>query len=202
MNVKLNYKNIRFTKNSVNHVLFTDENYNINNLKKYLLSKEFSIISDLLKSKDLKKNIISIDINSNKTIFLISFKKEIQSSDIESLGAKFFSILKDLKANDCIINSDTAPTKLNNAVGYFLHGFKLKSYIFEKYKTKKNKKIINIHVVGKKIPSSKDQLRFRSIEEGTFLTRDLVSEPGNVLHPDEYAKRLKSLKKDGLKVTI
>ena len=25
---------------------------------------------------------------------------------------------------------------------------------------------------------------------GVFFTRDLVSEPGNILHPDEYAKRL------------
>ena len=31
--------------------------------------------------------------------------------------------------------------------------------------------------------------------------QDLVSEPGNVL-PDEYAKRLNSLKKDGLKIKI
>ena len=30
----------------------------------------------------------------------------------------------------------------------------------------------------------------------------LVSEPGNILHPDEYAKRLKSLKKNGLKINI
>ena len=40
------------------------------------------------------------------------------------------------------------------------------------------------------------------MEAGTFFTRDLVSEPGNILHPDEYAKRLNSLRKDGLKVTI
>ena len=35
-----------------------------------------------------------------------------------------------------------------------------------------------------------------------FLTRDLVSEPGNILHPDEYAKRITKLRKFGLKVTI
>ena len=35
-----------------------------------------------------------------------------------------------------------------------------------------------------------------------FYARDLVSEPGNILHPDEYAKRLNLLKKDGLKITI
>tara|TARA_Y100000768_G_scaffold306336_1_gene240348 strand:+ start:2501 stop:3955 length:1455 start_codon:yes stop_codon:yes gene_type:complete len=202
MNVQINYTNIKHTKNSTNHVLFTDENYNIKGLKKYLSNNEFSTVYDLLKSKDLKNNITCLDINSRKTVVLISFKKEIQSSDIESLGAKFFNTLKDLKVKECIINSDTISAKLNNAVGYFLHGFKLKSYTFEKYKTKKNKKNINIHVTGKKIPSFKEQLRFRSIEEGTFLTRDLVSEPGNVLHPDEYARRLNSLKKDGLKVNV
>ena len=41
-----------------------------------------------------------------------------------------------------------------------------------------------------------------AIKSGVFLTRDLVSEPGNILHPDEYAKRLNSLKKHGLKVNI
>ena len=30
----------------------------------------------------------------------------------------------------------------------------------------------------------------------------MVSEPGNILHPDEYAKRLKSLNKDGLEINI
>ena len=38
--------------------------------------------------------------------------------------------------------------------------------------------------------------------EGVFLTRDLVSEPGNILHPDEYVKRLIKLKKIGLKITV
>ena len=49
-------------------------------------------------------------------------------------------------------------------------------------------------------PSAKNKLRFKSLEIGNFYTRDLVSEPGNILHPDEYAKRLLSLKKDGLKI--
>ena len=29
-----------------------------------------------------------------------------------------------------------------------------------------------------------------------------MSEPGNILHPDEYAKRIKALKKYGLKITV
>ena len=79
----------------------------------------------------------------------------------------------------------------------------MKSYEFNKYKTKKNSKTFQVFVIGNKNqPSLKRQLRFKALEEGTFLTRDLVSEPGNILHPDEYAKRLSLLKKDGLKVTI
>ena len=68
---------------------------------------------------------------------------------------------------------------------------------------RKKQELIVINISGKKNkPSSHSQLKFKALEEGTFYTRDLVSEPGNILHPDEYAKRLNFLKKDGLKVTI
>ena len=59
-----------------------------------------------------------------------------------------------------------------------------------------------MNILGiKNKPTSQNQLKFKALEEGLFM-RDLVSEPGNVLHPDEYAKRLNSLKKDGLKINI
>ena len=44
--------------------------------------------------------------------------------------------------------------------------------------------------------------KLKALLEGVFLARDLVSEPGNILHPDEYAKRIAKLRKIGLKVTI
>ena len=99
--------------------------------------------------------------------------------------------------------SDSIIVKQDNFLGHFLHGLKLKSYEFNKYKTKKNTRIISVNVVGSKNkPSAKHQLKFKALEQGTFFARDLVSEPGNVLHPDEYARRLNSLRKDGLKVNI
>ena len=64
-----------------------------------------------------------------------------------------------------------------------------------RFVAKKEKKKISITVMGKNIPTKKDQVKFKALEEGTFFARDLVSEPGNILHPDEYAKRLKLLKK-------
>ncbi len=202
MNIQIRYKNITSKKNSINHVIFTDENFNILGLKKHVLNKEYSFISDMLKSKDLKKKIIDLDINSKKKIILISLKKNISSSELENLGAKFFDTFKNSKTFNYILNTDILPIKLKDAVGYFLHGIKLKSYKFDKYKTKKNKKNITIFVQGKNKPSSNKQIKFKAIEEGSFYTRDLVSEPGNVLHPDEYAKRISALKKHGLKITV
>ena len=87
-------------------------------------------------------------------------------------------------------------------IGRFIHGLKLKSYEFNIYKSKK-KNNLTINLIGKQSPLSiKNKLKFKALEEGTFFTRDLVSEPGNILHPDEYAKRLIKLKKHGLKVTV
>jgi leucyl aminopeptidase len=203
MTVKIIYKSGSSKKVSSNLVLFVDEKFNISGLKKYISDSEFSYISDLLKNSDLKKDLLVFKINSKKTIFLVSINKEITTSDIENLGAKFHSNINYDKKNDYFVNSDTVNSKIKNFVGYFLHGLKLKSYEFNIYKSKKDKKIVSINVLESKNKiSAQDQLRFKALEEGTFFARDLVSEPGNILHPDEYAKRINSLKKFGLKITI
>ena len=202
MSVTINFKSNFVKKKSENLVLFFDDNFDTTTLKKYISGKEYSYISDLIVISDKKNKIISYDISSKKKIVLISIKKQITASEAESLGAKFYDQFKNTKLENFQINTDTATSKLKNFVGYFLHGVRLKSYIFEKYKSKKIKKNIHLNVIGKNKPSAKDQIRFKSIEEGTFFARDLVSEPGNILHPDEYAKRLSLLKKLGLKINV
>ena len=202
MSVLINYKNKSSTKISNNLVLFVDEIFNISGLKKHILPSEYKYILDLIIIREKKNKIHAYDINSKKKIILISIKKNITNSDVESLGAKFYDQFKESKLNSFTINTNTLRNETDNFIGYFLHGIKLKSYNFGKYKSKKEKKIISISVEGKNIPSKKNQARFNAIEQGTFFARDLVSEPGNILHPDEYAKRLSYLSKVGLKVNI
>jgi len=55
MSIQINYKNSATKKTSANLILFADENFDIIGLKKYILKHEFSYISDLLKTNDLKK---------------------------------------------------------------------------------------------------------------------------------------------------
>ena len=202
MTVQINYKNKFSKKETSNLVLFVDEKFNISTLKKHILSSEYSYILDLVKTKDRKKKIVTFDINSKKKIILVAFKNKLTNSDAENLGAKFYDLFKDSKSHNYNINTDTVPNSYKNFIGHFLHGIKLKSYHFDKYKTKKKTKNISLSLSGKNQPSKKDQIKFSAIENGSFVTRDLVSEPGNVLHPDEYARRLNLLKKDGLKVNI
>jgi leucyl aminopeptidase len=203
MSIKINFSKKATSKSSGNLILFTDEKLNISNLKKYISSTEFNYLKDLLKTSDLKKSIFVFEINSKRKIMLVSIKKELKSFDIENLGAQFYSYINYGKNSEYFVNSDSIINKHENLLGHFLHGLKLKSYEFNKYKTKKETRLISINVLGNKNkPSTQNQLKFKALEEGSFYARDLVSEPGNILHPDEYSKRLNSLRKDGLKINI
>ena len=203
MTIKINYSKKANTKILSNTVLFVNDKFNTAHLKKYITNSEFSYINDLLKTSDLKKNIFVFEVNSKKKIILISIKKDLKNFDIENLGAEFYGRVNYGKSSEYFINSDSLVGKSENFIGHFLHGLKLKSYKFNKYKTKKETRVISVNISGNKNkPSLQTQLKFKALEEGTFYARDLVSEPGNILHPDEYSKRLKSLKKDGLKINI
>jgi len=202
MTIQINYINNGLKKISVNLVLFVDENFNISGLKKHISNPEFSYINDLLKSSDLKKNLLFFEVNSKKNIFLVSIKKNLETAGMENLGAEFHSHINYNKKSEYFVNSDTISNKFENLLGHFLHGLKLKSYEFNIYKSKKDKKNILINVIGNKNKiTAKNELRFKSIEEGTFFARDLVSEPPNVLNPKEYVNRLLKLRKLGIKVT-
>ena len=203
MSLNINFKKGNLKKTATNLVLFVDEKFGSSHLKKYISSSDFAYITDLLKASDTSKKMLIFEVSAKKKIALVSIKKNIKTSDIENLGAEFFGRINYGKNTQYTVYSDSLPNNQKNFIGYFLHGLKLKSYEFKKYKTKKDSRIITINVDGdKNKPSAKDVLKFKALEEGTFFTRDLVSEPGNVLHPDEYAKRLKSLKKYNLKVNI
>ena len=203
MTIEINYKNSSFKKPTTNLILFVDKNFNIGGLKKLISNTEFSYISDLLKNSDLKKNLLFFEVNSKKTIFLVSIKEKIEASDIESLGAEFHSYISYDKKSEYFINSDSISSKFENFLGHFLHGLKLKSYEFNIYKSKKEPKHISINIIGNKNKTiAQNELRFRAIEKGTFFARDLVSEPPNVLNPKEYANRLLKLRKLGIKVTV
>ena len=203
MTIKINYSNKVSNKSSANIVLFADEKFNINALKKHLSNSELSYINDLLRTSDLKKSLLVFEINSKKKIILISIKKNLETSDVENLGAQFYAYINYRNKGEFAINVESIKSEIEDFIGLFLHGLKLKSYEFNIYKSKKEHKIFSINIIGNRNKKTiQNELRFKAIEEGTFFARDLVSEPPNVLNPKEYANRLLKLRKLGIKVTI
>ena len=142
MSITISYSKKLNNKSSSNLVLFSDEKFNTNGLKIHLSSSEISYIKDLLKTSDLKKNLFIYEFSSKKKIVLVSIKKDLKNSDIENLGAEFYKRINHEKKSEYSIISDTVTGKYENFLGHFLHGLKLKSYEFGKYKTKKKIRFI------------------------------------------------------------
>ena len=69
MSIKINYSSKKISKLLANIILFSNENFKLENLKQHLLESEFSYIKDLLKSSDLKKNLFIFEVNSKKKLY-------------------------------------------------------------------------------------------------------------------------------------
>ena len=162
-----------------------------------------------LKFKKKKEKIISFDISEKNKVLFIIVKEKLVSNNFEELGANFYSFIKTNKIDKVNLYADTLKSfksykKNTELILNFIHGFNLKSYSFDKYKTQ-NKNIF--YFLLKIISSEKTLLnnnyfRYKAIESGVFQTRDLVSEPPNILYPKKYVEIIKKLSSLGLKIQI
>ena len=161
------------------------------------LSKSLFSSKLFLEKKFLIKNV------NEQTFIFVNCLRAKTSLDYEKLGSDLFIFLKNNQIEKSFIDRKLSSIT-NIQLEKFIHGAKLKSYQFDVYKTDKSKNLnINLNILGsdfKKTNLLRNKLN--SLLEGVFLTRDLVSEPGNILHPDEYARRIIKLRKFGLKVTV
>ena len=86
-------------------------------------------------------------------------------------------------------------------------GVKLAAYRFDKYRTTEKaekKPSVGVVKVAAADPA-KAQKAFAGLEalaDAVLFSRDLVSEPANILHPEEFAARVKGLEKLGLEVEV
>ena len=207
MSIKIRHIKGINEKNIKNFVLFSNEEFKINGLSKLSLNKQANQINRTISSnKSKKKEFIIFNHSPDQKIILIKIKKHQTSTDNEKNGASFYNFVKsNLLTNFTFFESNISETQIKNKsfIEEFLHGMQLKSYEFNKYKSKKEMTDMNVNIVfNKKIPVKIKNNRFNSLLEGTNFTKDLVSEPGNILHPDEYAKRILQLKKIGLKIKV
>ncbi len=194
-------------------VIFVNEKYGYKD-RRGILSKDISQKVNAylanLKGKKEEEELSSFDISNKKKCFIIKVKSKYENNSPQEKGGSFFTNLKHYKKInkvDIYLDSlDFDSAKLVSFFSKFVFGLNLKSYTFNKYKTL-NKEKINKKVSFKIISSHKEKIKkeykyYDAIKEGVFLTRDLVSEPPNVLNPKRYTEEIKKLTKLGLKVEI
>jgi leucyl aminopeptidase len=100
-------------------------------------------------------------------------------------------------------------TKLTPAqvAAHIALGAQLRNYRFDRYKTKDKPEQKNALeqltvVLAGPAEARKAYAALEPVVDSVFFTRDLVSEPANVLYPAEFARRAKELTKVGLKVEV
>ena len=145
MTIQVVYKNKAKSGNQDVIAVFANEKFQIKNTSDFFSKNETSSLERILKNKkNTKENIISFNINEKTTVILISLKKDLKSFDVENLGAVFYNFIKkNLFKNLSIITDSIKSKPGKDFIGRFVHGIKLKSYEFNIYKSKKNKKYNN-----------------------------------------------------------
>ncbi len=138
---------------------------------------------------------------------------ELSPTEIETAGGKLYDALKQNGAK--IVNirmsrsGDSDNITAADIAAHLAIGIHLKSYNFDKYKSKNKKTdkkntlekiVLTTHVSTDANAAFKIQM---SIADGVFLARDLVNEPPNTLYPESYVERLKDeLKPLGVEIEI
>jgi len=136
--------------------------------------------------------------------------KNLTTLTLNNLGAAIIAKLQTSGETTIHIAVDDikgSDVPCGEAAARIAEGALLRNYRFDRYRTKEseNKKptVANITVATS---SAKDAEKcfevLSAVAEGVFLTRDLVSEPANILHPESFADRIKELSADGVDVEV
>jgi len=140
-------------------------------------------------------------------IVMAGVGKGLDEQDQLALGGRLYAHLNQVGVKVAQVALEVAGRDLPEAAANVAHGAHLRSYRFDKYRTqekadaKPTLRTLTIRLKGA-AAARRAYAPLEKIAEGVFFTRDLVSEPPNVLYPETFAKEVKALTKLGVKVEI
>ena len=203
--INISYK---LNKKINTHIFFADENFNFFSNSSNILKKNINIIN--LYKKDFKnsENIL-IEIPENRIkhqIFIFKIKSTTLDYDYQKLGGTVFDrVSKFEKVNLFLDSSELVKKNLNIFISNFFLGLFSKSYHFSdfKYKKENKNKLNNIHIITLNEKSVQNLIKESlNIYLGIEETRNLVTQPANILNPKKFVDEILRLKKIGLQIEI
>ena len=178
---------------------------NISDLNKinFPFLNEFDLKNVLFRTNLVKKKEFNLKFfNNNKSEVNIVFKLvDSNLQDMTILGSELESIFSFNENNKIgFIFSKKIILNKPDIISEIIFGFLIKLYKFDKYKLNKISipTKIKINQVNKLV---KNKINYNlNLLKAINLTKDLVSEPANVLNPVSYSQICKNLKVKGLKI--
>jgi leucyl aminopeptidase len=145
----------------------------------------------------------------NSRILLVGLGEvaKLTTKDLEDLGGTAVAQL--LKSGDdkaaFLVDKLRGGKNAAERAAHYGYGALLRSYRFDKYKTKekadKKPKLKEIKVLVAEAAAAKRLFQqLEKIAQGVFFTRNLVTEPANILYPKSLVAEAKKLSKLGVKV--
>jgi leucyl aminopeptidase len=135
--------------------------------------------------------------------------KSLDTNAAERIGAAIYGAVERESSATVIFEDVTgAGAGAATLAAHIGAGAALKSYRFDKYRTKEEAdakpKLKELAIqCASAAEAARHYADLAAINAGIFLTRDLVSEPANVIFPDSFARRAKAaLARDGVAVEI
>jgi leucyl aminopeptidase len=136
--------------------------------------------------------------------------KSLTARALESIGGNTVPHLNAARVKTATLFYEapkSSPVAAGEAAARIAHGASLRNYRFDKYFTKKTADEkptltgLTVALTGAK-NAAKPYAELEKIADGVFFTRDLVSEPGNIINPETLAEECKKLTKLGCEVQV
>ncbi len=128
---------------------------------------------------------------------------EFDAGRAETFGAEAYQALKTARTEQLTLDlGGDAALSARAALGATLA-----AYRFDRYRTQekpdKRPMIATVSLAVDEVEAARDAFApLSALADGVFFTRDLVSEPANILYPESFAERVKALAPLGLEIEV
>lgn len=208
--MKLSFDPSNMPKSGV-FVILAEESAKLAGLAKKLDDQTKGHLSRAMKAaafegkKDQTVDILAPVSGIDRVVFMgVGKVANLLPREIELLGGAIVGVLQSLKARAASVDATVLTS--GESVARLASGARLRRYSFDTYKSKKDKKNVELETVSiqtnEPAKAKKAFVDFDAVAAGNHVARDLVNEPANILHPIEFAARAKALSKLGVKVEI
>ena len=139
----------------------------------------------------------------------VGVEEDLDNTVFEKAGGVAYSSLAADGEGECSLIIDQLNDDKDAQDAAAMHaafGAQLSAYRFDKYRTKSKKPLSKLKsiaaIVSNVAEAKKEYVALQAIAHGVYLTRDVVSEPANTMHPEALADEARDLEKYGIEVEV